>query len=257
MVRSPTAASSGLQTVRRARNEPLATRSGRPITHGCRRTPPSVGPARRQRDRVDDLNAGFRLTGSSAEGIGPWADDACTIGGCKPGALEAAVRVGVNDCSRRGGGPLRSSAPAAPALLSARASRCRRRPPRNALRYRVRYLRALHAHIDRLVLADRRGPASSKAVATRAAGSLPLADKRGHQAVPGSHPRATIKARLGPCVPKHLLVANLATRRAGRSAFVTETRESDYAAASPPPRPRSNAARASSLIVSNSSIRKL
>ena len=38
-------------------------------------------------------------------------------------------------------------------------------------------------------------------------------DRRGHEAVAGSHARATIKARLGPYVPKHLLVAKLETRR--------------------------------------------
>ena len=37
--------------------------------------------------------------------------------------------------------------------------------------------------------------------------ALPQPDRRGHEAVPGSQVRASMKAGLGPSVPKHLLVA--------------------------------------------------
>ena len=50
-----------------------------------------------------------------------------------------------------------------------------------------------------------------------------LQDIRGHEAVPGSHARASMKASPGPCIPKHLLVAKLAHRVLAKCRLLMES----------------------------------
>jgi hypothetical protein len=63
--------------------------------------------------------------------------------------------------------------------------------------------------------------ASTRAAAVPLAVALPLSDRSGHEAVPGSNARASINAGLGPCAAKHLLIASCASisaaARAGQS----------------------------------------